>query len=120
MSEIAMKEEKLTLKSLQNHLIKTLLGSLALGIAGSLLTGYTWFLNMKTTVNELNEDRIETKRDISQLKKDISEIKITLNATSIYTDGNKSEVQELKKEISEIKNQQNEIIKLLYQINQKR
>ena len=112
-------EEKITLKSLQKHLIKTIFGALALALVGAFITSYTFYFNANHNLGELNKSKEETKQDIKELKKDVGEIKTTLSNTTIYTTENKEKAQGLENQITDIRKQQDEMIKILYEIKAK-
>lgn len=113
------KEQPLTLKSLEKHLVKTIFSSLTVALIGALLASFTFYYNTNSDLRELNESKEETKADIKTLKNDVSEIKTTLSGTNIYTNLNSEEVKSLKAEISDIKKQQQEMMKLLVELNSK-
>lgn len=112
-------EEKLTLKALQNHLIKTVLGALAVTLVGAFFTSYAFHINTNNSIDALNKNKAETTEDIKSLKSDVADIKMTLSNTTFYTTDNKEKVKSLETEISEIKKQQDEMLKLLYEIKSK-
>jgi peptidoglycan hydrolase CwlO-like protein len=116
---VAMQDEKLTLKKLQNHIIKTILGALAVAVVGALITSWTFYKNAQFNLEELNESKMETSQDIKELKKDVNEIKISLSTTGLSTNTNQKEIDELKSDIKEIKKSQEEMMKLLYTISKK-
>lgn len=113
------KEQPLTLKSLEKHLVKTIFSSLTVALIGALLASFTFYYNTNSDLRELNESKEETKADIKTLKNDVSEIKTTLSGTNIYTNLNSEEVKSLKAEISDIKKQQQEMMRLLVELNSK-
>lgn len=113
------KEQPLTLKSLEKHLVKTIFSSLTVALVGALLASFTFYYNTNSDLRELNESKEETKADIKTLKNDVSEIKTTLSGTNIYTNLNSEEVKSLKAEISDIKKQQQEMMRLLVELNSK-
>ena len=112
-------EEKLTLKLLEKHFIKALFGALAVALVGAFLTSYTFYFNANNNLQELNKNKSETKQDIKDLKTDVADIKMTLSNTTFYTTDNKEKVKSLETEISDMKRQQDEILKLLYEIKAK-
>lgn len=115
---IAM-DEKLTLKKLQNHLIKTILGAFAVAVVGAIITSYTFYNNTNYNLEELNQSKIETSQDIKELKKDLNEIKISLSNTGLSTNSNQKEIDELKSDIKDIKKNQEEMIKILLTMSKK-
>ena len=117
--EVSLKEEKITLKSLQKHLIKTIFGALGLALIGAFLTSYSFYFNANHNLDDLNKSKDETKQDIKELKKDVSEIKTTLSNTTIYTTENKEKAKSLENDISDMRKQQDEMIKILYEIKAK-
>lgn len=117
--EVSLKEDKITLKSLQKHLIKTIFGALVLALLGAFLTSYSFYFNANHNLDELNKNKDETKQDIKELKKDVADIKTTLSNTTIYTTENKEKAKTLENEISDMRKQQDEMIKILYEIKAK-
>jgi len=112
-------EKPLTLKSLQNHLIKALFGALGVALVGAFFTSYTFYFNANNNLQELNKNKSETKQDIKDLKTDVADIKMTLSNTTFYTTDNKEKVKSLEGEISDMRKQQDEMLKLLYEIKAK-
>lgn len=113
------KPEELSLKILQSHLIKTVVGALAVALVGAFLTSYVSSYTTKDNIDELNKDKVETHNDIKTLKADINEIKISLSNTGIYTNTNKDDIKTLKDDVREIKNNQDELLKVMYAIQAK-
>lgn len=116
MEAVAEQEEKLTLKKLQGHLIKTILGALGVALVGAFFTSYSFFYKTNTNIDELNTNKIETKQDIKELKKDVNDIKISLTNTGFYTEDNKEKINNLEQDVKDIKKNQEEMVKLLYEI----
>ncbi len=112
-------EERLTLKTLQSHLVKTVIGALAAGIVVAFFTSYSFFYKTTDSIDELNKSKTESKQDIKDLKNDVAEIKLNLSSTGIYTSNNKEEITQLKNDVSEIRKSQAEMMKLLYDIKSK-
>ena len=109
-------DEKLTLKKLQNHLIKTFIGALGIAVVGAIITSWTFYSNTNFNLKELNQNKEETRQDIKELKKDVGDIKISLSNTGLSTTGNQKEIDELKSDIKDIKKSQEEMLKLLLTI----
>lgn len=114
------KEENLSIKELQTHLIKTVLGALAVAMIGAFITSYISTYTTKNSIDELNKSKTETAQDIKSLKADVNDIKISLSNTGIYTNNNIDDIKALKDDVKEIKKGQEEMLKLLYQINLKK
>jgi len=112
-------EQNLSTKELQNHLIKTILGALAVALVGAFLTSYVSTYTTKNSIDELNKSKEETSKDIKALKNDVNDIKISLSNTGIYTTNNIDDIKALKDDVKEIKKSQEEMLKLLYQMNKK-
>ena len=112
-------EKPLTLKSLQNHLLKAILGALGVAIVSAITISLVFYFRTNSNLNDLNESKEETKQDIKELKKDISEIKSSLSNTTFYTTDNKEKVKSLESQISDLKKQQDEMLKVLYEIKAK-
>lgn len=113
-------DDKLTLKTLQSHLVKTIIGALVVTIIGAFFTSYSFYYNTINNISELNDSKIETANDIKELKKDVSEIKINLSSTGIYTTANKEQINNLNNDIKEIRKSQEEMMKILIEMNGKR
>lgn len=112
-------EENLTLRTLQTHIIKAIIVAVISGILAAVVTSVAFYFNTTNNVDELTKDKVETKENIKELKKDVADIKMTLSNTSIYTQENKDKAQNLQNEVSDIKKQQDEMLKLLYEIKSK-
>jgi septal ring factor EnvC (AmiA/AmiB activator) len=112
-------EKQLTLKSLQNHFVKALFGALAVAMISAFITSYVFYFNTNNNLDELNQNKSETKQDIKDLKKDVADIKMSLSNTTFYTTDNKERVKSLESEISDIRKQQDEMLKVLYEIKAK-
>ena len=52
--------ESLTLKDLQKHLIKTIVGSIAGSILLGVISGFTFYYKTTASIDRLNEKQIET------------------------------------------------------------
>lgn len=122
-ASIQQQEETLTLKKLQSHLIKTIVGALAVALLTAMGASYLLIYQTKDSVEELNQNKIETKEDIKQLKdnfeslkNDISDIKISVSNSGIYTTDNKEKVKSLEEDVRDIKKNQEEILKLIYEM----
>lgn len=116
MEATAPQSENLTLKSLQNHVLKALFGALTVALVSAFLTSWAFYYNTNSNLDDLNKNKSETSQDIKTLKTDVADIKMTLNNTTFYTSDNKEKVKSLEAEISDIRKQQEEMIKLLYEI----
>jgi peptidoglycan hydrolase CwlO-like protein len=111
--------ESLTLKSLQSHVIKSLFGALAIALLSAVLTSYAFYYNTNNNLDELNKSKAETSQDIKALKSDVADIKSTLSNTTFYTTDNKEKVKSLESEIKDMRKQQDEMLKILYEIKAK-
>jgi hypothetical protein len=116
MKTLAAQEEKLTLKIIQSHLIKTILGALGVALVGAFFTSYGFFYKTNTSIDILNSNKIETKHDVKELKKDVNDIKIALTNTGFYTEDNKEKIDNLEQDVKDIKKSQEEMMKLLFEI----
>ena len=112
-------KEELTLKSLNTHLVKTIIGALAVAMVGSILTSFISNYTTQNSIDELNKSKTETAQDIKSLKADVNDIKLSLSNTGIYTTNNIDDIKALKDDVKEIKKSQDEMLKLLYQLNKK-
>jgi hypothetical protein len=83
------------------------------------LTSYSFYFNANHNLDDLNKSKDETKQDIIELNKDFGEIKTTLSNTTIYTTENKEKAQSLENQITDMRKQQDEMIKILYEIKAK-
>ena len=120
MATTATVDDGLTLKKLQSHLIKTILGALAVAIVGAIVTSSAFYYRTNYNLNELNESKIEARQDIKELKADVNDIKVSLSNTGIYTTDNKEKIDALNSDVKEIRKSQEEMLKLLININNKK
>jgi len=116
MEATAPQSENLTLKSLQNHVLKALFGALTVALISAFLTSWAFYYNTNNNLDDLNKNKSETSQDIKQLKSDVSDIKMTLSNTTFYTTDNKEKVKSLEVELSDMRKKQDEMINLLYEI----
>ena len=89
-------------------------------IIGAFFTSYSFYYNTISNISELNDSKIETAKDIKDLKNDVNEIKINLSNTGIYTTNNKEQINNLNSDIKEIRKSQEEMMKILIEMNGKR
>lgn len=120
MATASADDSNLTLKKLQNHLIKTILGALGVAIVGAFITSFVFYYRTNYNLNELNESKIETREDIKQLKENVNDIKVSLSNTGIYTTDNKEKIDALNADVKEIRKSQEEMMKILIQLNNKK
>jgi peptidoglycan hydrolase CwlO-like protein len=116
MEATAPQSENLTLKSLQNHVLKALFGALTVALISAFLTSWAFYYNTNNNLDDLNKNKSETSQDIKQLKSDVSDIKMTLSNTTFYTTDNKEKVKSLEVELSDMRKKQDEMLNLLYEI----
>ena len=116
-------DNTLTIKKLESHLVKTILGALAVGIVGAFFTSLAFYYNSINKFDNLEQSKIETKIEMKELKdnvegikSDVSEIKTSLSNTGIYTTDNKERISTLEADVKEIKESQVEMIKILYEL----
>ena len=115
----AQEDGSLTLKKLQNHLIKTMAGALAVALIGAFITSYGFYYHTTDSIEELNNSKTESRQDIKDLKIDVNEIKTSLSNTGIYTNNNKEDIKTLRQDVNDIKKSQDEMLKVLYEIKSK-
>jgi len=115
--------DTITIKKLESHLVKTILGALAVGIVGAFFTSLAFYYNSINKFDNLEQSKIETKIEMKELKDnvegiklDVSEIKTSLSNTGIYTTDNKERISTLEADVKEIKESQIEMIKILYEL----
>lgn len=116
-------DNTLTIKKLESHLVKTILGALAVGIVGAFFTSLAFYHNSVNKFEELEKNKVDTKIEMKELKdnvegikSDVSEIKTSLSNTGIYTTDNKERISTLEADVKEIKESQVEMIKILYEL----
>jgi len=115
--------DTITIKKLESHLVKTIIGALAVGIVGAFFTSLAFYYNSINKFDNLEQSKIETKIEMKELKdnvegikSDVSEIKTSLSNTGIYTTDNKERISTLEADVKEIKESQVEMIKILYEL----
>ena len=121
--ETTAENDTITIKKLESHLVKTILGALAVGIVGAFFTSLAFYYNSINKFDNLEQSKIETKIEMKELKDnvegiklDVSEIKTSLSNTGIYTTDNKERISTLEADVKEIKESQIEMIKILYEL----
>jgi cell division protein FtsB len=121
--ETTAENDTITIKKLESHLVKTILGALAVGIVGAFFTSLAFYYNSINKFDNLEQSKIETKIEMKELKDnvegiktDVAEIKTSLSNTGIYTTDNKERISTLEADVKEIKESQIEMIKILYEL----
>jgi ABC-type transport system substrate-binding protein len=127
MDLLANQENNITIKKLESHLVKTILGALAVGIVGAFFTSLAFYYNSINKFQDLEQSKVETKVEMKELKDnvegikyDVGEIKTSLSNTGIYTTDNKERISTLEQDVKEIKESQVEMIKILYELKARR
>jgi cell division protein FtsB len=123
MESTVPQNDTITIKKLESHLVKTILGALAVGIVGAFFTSLAFYYNSINKFDNLEQNKTETKIEMKELKdnvegikSDVSEIKTSLSNTGIYTTDNKERISTLEADVKEIKESQVEMIKILYEL----
>jgi cell division protein FtsB len=121
--ETTAENDTITIKKLESHLVKTILGALAVGIVGAFFTSLAFYYNSINKFDNLEQSKIQTKIEMKELKDnvegiktDVAEIKTSLSNTGIYTTDNKERISTLEADVKEIKESQIEMIKILYEL----
>jgi cell division protein FtsB len=121
--ETTAENDTITIKKLESHLVKTILGALAVGIVGAFFTSLGFYYNSINKFDNLEQSKIQTKIEMKELKDnvegiktDVAEIKTSLSNTGIYTTDNKERISTLEADVKEIKESQIEMIKILYEL----
>lgn len=120
---VPQNNDSITIKKLESHLVKTILGALAVGIVGAFFTSLAFYYNSINKFDELETNKNETKVEMKELKSnvegikaDVAEIKTSLSNTGIYTTDNKERISNLEQDVKDIKEAQVEMIKILYEL----
>lgn len=121
------KEKTLTLKELQSHVIKTIVGALAVAVIGSFITIYSFYYSTINTIDNLKESKTETQSEIKELRisvdkinDNVNEIQTKLSNTNIYTDNNKEQIKSLNERMGNMEKKQDEMLNILYDIKSRR
>ena len=112
-------EQPLTLKKLEGHIIKTIIGALIVAFIASVGSHYAFYYKATDDIQDLKNNKVEMKDDIKELKSAVSDIKMAISNTGIYTNENKDKINSLEQDVKDIKLQQAEMLKVLYEIKAK-
>lgn len=103
-------EGTLTLKSLQSHLIKTVLGSVASAIVAGVIMFFIFYWNTTYTLENLTKTTNETRAIVDKHSEQLSK---SSNSNSVSD----VEIKNLQQRMSAIEESQKDIVKLLIEIN---
>ncbi len=109
MSE-AVHEQPLTLKSLQSHLIKTIVGSLATAVVAGLLIVYSSYWQTKDAIERLTEEQKET-RILVDKHSDLLTKSTESNSVSDV------QIKNLEQRMGAMEKTQQDMLRLLIEIN---
>ena len=107
---MSSEEGTLTLKSLQSHLIKTVLGSVASAIVAGVIMFFIFYWNTTYTLDSLIKTTEETKAIVDKHSEQ-------LNSSNNSNSVSNIEIKNLQQRMSAIEESQKDIVKLLIEIN---
>jgi len=105
-----MSEEALTLKSLQSHLIKTVVGSVAGALIAGVIMGFSFYYKTSVTLDILNKEQTATREIVD---KHTEQLNKNTQSSSISD----FQIKNLDIRMTSIEKNQQEILKLLIEIN---
>jgi acyl-CoA synthetase (AMP-forming)/AMP-acid ligase II len=105
-----MKEEKITLESLQSHVIKTFIGSFAAAIISAIVVGFSFYYKTSSSLDYLLKENEKNREIINKHTEQLS-----LNQQTNYVSD--YQIKNLEQRIKSIEIQQQEIIRILIEIN---
>lgn len=112
-------EQTLTLQKAQGHILVAIIGAFVISIFGAVGTSYAFYYRSTDDINDLKSNKIEMRTDIKELKASVADIKMSISNTGIYTDENKDKIKNLEQDIKDMKKQNDEMLKVLYEIKAK-
>jgi Co/Zn/Cd efflux system component len=110
MSEATTQEQPLTLKSLQSHLIKTIVGALAVAILGAVLTAWGSHYQTKEAIEMLTKEQQETRGIVDKHSELLSKSSESNSVSDV-------QIKNLEQRMTSMEKTQQDILKLLIEIN---
>jgi len=115
-----LKEQPLTLKGLQKHLILTVLTTICLAVLGGIITSFAFYYNTNNDIEVLQTNDVKQSDDIENINatlKQINEKLGTTNTTTAVSDekikGLENTINNIEGDVSNIGKTQTEILKIL-------
>lgn len=105
-----MSEETLNLKTLQSHLIKTVIGSAVVAIFSALISSFSFYYKTTGAIDTLIEKQAETRK-IVDTHSEILAKSITNNSVSDV------QIQNLERRMTSMESTQKDILNILLEIN---
>ena len=68
--ETTAENDTITIKKLESHLVKTILGALAVGIVGAFFTSLAFYHNSVNKFEELEQNKVDTKIEMKEFSAD--------------------------------------------------
>jgi len=103
--------ESLSLKQLQSHVIKTIVGSVVTSLLVALITGFSFYYKTNASIDKLNEGQVEMKKTIEVHTEQINKNNLGMGMTSVQQIA-------FEKRLNNIEEGQKEIIRVLMQIKE--
>lgn len=101
--------ETLTLKDMQSHVIKTIIGSVITSLVAALVTGFAFYYKTTASIDRLNENQTDMKTTIEKHTEQINNTNTGMGMTVVQQ-------QAFEKRLVNIEESQKEILKVLIEI----
>lgn len=108
--------EQLTLKSLQKHIVFTIVGCLVVAVFSAFIT----VASTKNDVEELKNISIEHTSGLKDLKQAVNNINLKVQENSTPTSVNQVEINNLKQDVKEVKDQVDKIYNVMLELKTRR
>lgn len=105
-----MATEELSLKSLQSHLIKTVIGSVVSALIAGLIMGYSFYWQTKSSIERLTDEQKETKVLVDKHSEQLSKNNQDNSVSDV-------QIKNLERRMTSIENTQKDMLSVLIEIN---
>jgi predicted PurR-regulated permease PerM len=101
--------EALSLKQLQSHVIKTIVGSVITSLLVALITGFSFYFKTNAAIDKLNDNQTEMKKTIEAHTEQINKTNTGMGMSEVQQEA-------FEKRLTNIEEGQKEIMKLLIEL----
>lgn len=105
-----MSEETITLKSLQSHLIKTVVGSVVAALVTGVIMGFSFYYKTSATLDVLTKEQTETREIVD---KHTEQLNKNIQSSSVSD----VQIKNLETRMSSMEKTQQDMLRILIEIN---
>lgn len=105
-----MSEDNLTLKSLQSHLIKTVIGSVVAALVTAVIMGFSFYYKTSSSLEVLTKEQTETRELVNKHTEQLNKNTQSSSVSDV-------QIKNLEARFSSMEKTQQDMLKILIEIN---